>query len=252
MNEKEYKTSEYVVAFIDILGATNAIKNNESISLSMIHQIYDRAIESFDPMNTRKDFFRPEIKIFSDNIVVAVPYDDTHTLENAFLAVCIMSSVIQIDFLANGWLTRGGITEGNFFIDDTMVWGKALVNAHQLESEIACFPRVIIDLALEEKLDLNKRVFQDEDYRFIRFLKCCDDGFFCVDFLKGGPRKTISRCLQRYQNEHPIEKQLQDYKANTKICQKWLWIDSYMKQCYIESTKEGENINGSANEGQRD
>ena len=252
MSEKEYKTSEYVVAFIDILGATNAIKNSENISLSMVHQIYDGAIESFGPMNARKEFFRPEIKIFSDNIVVAVPYDDTHTLENAFLAVCIMSSVIQIDFLANGWLTRGGITAGSFFIDETMVWGKALVDAYHLESTVAYFPRVIVAPILAEKLDLSKLVIQDKNQRFSRFLKYSNDGFFFIDFLRGVHQKAVGIGLEMYKSQNILEKQLLDHKGNTKICQKWLWMDSYIKQYYEEQMNEGENINGSANERQRD
>ena len=251
MNEKEYKTSEYVVAFIDILGASNAIKINDNSSLNVVHKIYDVAMKSFEPMNSRKEFYKPKVKIFSDNIVVAVPYDDTHTLGNAFLAVCIMSSFIQIDFLANGWLTRGGITAGSFFIDETMVWGKALVDAYQLESTVAYFPRVIVAPILAEKLDLSKLVVQDKNKRFSRFLKYSNDGFFFVDFLRGVHQKAVSVGLEMYKSQNILKKQLLDHKGNTKICQKWLWIDSYMKQYYEERTNEGENINETANERQR-
>ena len=230
MNEKKYKTSEYVVAFIDILGASNAIKTNDSSSLNVVHKIYDGAIRSFEPMNSRKEFYKPKIKIFSDNIVVAVPYDDTHTLENAFLAVCIMSSLIQIDFLANGWLTRGGITEGSFFIDETMVWGKALMDAYQLESTVAYFPRVSVAPMLAEKLDLNKLVVQNKNQRFSRFLRYSNDGFFFIDFLRGAHQKMVSSGLEMYRSYGILEKQLLVHKGNTKVCQKWLWMDSYIKE----------------------
>lgn len=43
------------------------------------------------------------------------------------------------------WLLRGGISIGQLFIDDVMVWGEALLNAYYLEDKVANYPRIIID-----------------------------------------------------------------------------------------------------------
>lgn len=55
-----------------------------------------------------------------------------------------------------GWLVRGGITIGDFYIDDMFVWGAALVKAYELEEKIAVYPRVILD---------EKNQKQDKKYR---------------------------------------------------------------------------------------
>jgi len=39
-----------------------------------------------------------------------------------------------------GWLFRGGITIGEFYINDTIVWGLALLRAYELEEKIANYP----------------------------------------------------------------------------------------------------------------
>lgn len=44
-----------------------------------------------------------------------------------------------------GHFIRGGMTIGDIFIDDSMVFGPAIVQAHTLETEFAIYPRIVID-----------------------------------------------------------------------------------------------------------
>ena len=44
-----------------------------------------------------------------------------------------------------GWMLRGGVAIGQLYIDEVMVWGKALLTAYELEDKVANYPRVIID-----------------------------------------------------------------------------------------------------------
>ena len=50
---KEYKTTEHIVAFIDILGATAKIKENVDESLNAVHKTYDLAIRSLEQLLTK-------------------------------------------------------------------------------------------------------------------------------------------------------------------------------------------------------
>jgi len=47
--------------------------------------------------------------------------------------------------MTKGFFLRGGISTGSYFADDNMIFSKGLVNAYQLESKKAIYPRVIID-----------------------------------------------------------------------------------------------------------
>lgn len=41
---KEYKASEHMVAFIDILGASEKIKQNSNESLNTVHFVYEESL----------------------------------------------------------------------------------------------------------------------------------------------------------------------------------------------------------------
>lgn len=66
-----------------------------------------------------------------------------------------------------GWLLRGGISIGQLFIDDVMVWGDALLKAYYLEDKIANYPRIIIDKNVVDEImednQLNEYLRQDFD-----------------------------------------------------------------------------------------
>ena len=250
MNEKEYKTSEYVVAFIDILGATNAISKQADDSLDLIHKIYENAIETFSQLKT-DDFDMPQIKIFSDNIVIAVRYDSNHSKKDAAISVAVMSAALQANFLAHGWLTRGGISSGKFFIDDVMVWGPALVDAYKLENSVAYFPRVIIDPKLATEFYWTLAATRTNEFAsmFSAFHRD-SDGMIRVEYIVAEFDNTVRAIFDEYENGF-IEKQLSEYKGNTKILQKWLWMDNYIKERRKVLLKEGDKADAASNERQR-
>ena len=70
-NKNALKCTEHVVAFVDLLGCSNSIRNN---SIEMLNQIRDLYIEAKDmchqgPM--AENCSKLKIKIFSDNILFA-------------------------------------------------------------------------------------------------------------------------------------------------------------------------------------
>lgn len=251
MSDKEYKTSEYVVAFIDILGATNAIMKQTDASLDVIHKIYENAIKTFSKFQMA-DFKRPQVKIFSDNIVVAVPYDKDHRKNDALYAVAVMSSALQANFLAHGWLTRGGISAGDFFVDDVMVWGTALVRAYKLESTVAYFPRVVIEPTLAEECDLDLMIKYAMKMNSSGCIFYKDhDGMIRLEILQGTWINTTYAIFKEFENGI-LERQLKENRGNTKVCQKWLWIDHYIKERRKVLPLESGDTDAKRDEGQRD
>ena len=47
--------------------------------------------------------------------------------------------------LKYSFLTRGGITVENLFLNQNFIYGKALSIAYKIESNISIFPRIVID-----------------------------------------------------------------------------------------------------------
>lgn len=239
MSDKEYKTSEYVVAFIDILGATNAIMKQTDVALDVVHKIYENAIEKFLKCQA-PGFDRPQIKIFSDNILVALPCDLTHRKKDALFAVAVMGAALQADFLVHGWLIRGGISAGDFFMDDVMVWGSALVRAYKLESEVAYFPRVVIDPALAQECELDLMIqYASKINSYGCIFGKDNDGMIRLEIMPDMWPNTTLAIFKEFESGI-LEKQLEENHGNTKVCQKWLWMDHYVKErCKVFGLESG-------------
>ena len=239
MNVNE-KLNNHIVAFIDILGSTEAIKKDEEKSLQVMHDSYTEAIKLFDYLFENKQI-KPKVKIFSDNIVVAVSREG-ESGHGAFCAVVMLSAIIQVEFLKHGLLTRGGIATGSFFCDELMVWGKVLVKAYSLESTVAVYPRIIIDPELIGELGLTR-----PDCLFKKTQKWIiqdEDGLFVVDYIN-----------EFLQNKdffgvvllNIVEEKLGEFSGNIKICQKWLWLSNYISNKLLsenETDVNGGKING--------
>jgi len=222
MNNSELKIENHIIAFIDILGSSEAIKTDAESSLNMVHKAYANSLSMFQELFGGL-YIQPSVKIFSDNIVVAVPYKEDRFKRSAFLAVAMMSAIIQVEFLKKGWLTRGGISSGSFFADEVMVWGTALVKAYKLESTVAVYPRVVIDPDLIGDLHL---ALSPAEHCII-WLRQDKDRLFYIEYLNHCLKNAELFAIGLFKI---IEENLARHKGNTKVCQKWLWLSSYLKE----------------------
>ena len=218
----EYKTKEYVAAFIDVLGATKMIDADSEKSLNVVHEVYNQALRSRDKLYNVENIasLKPIVKIYSDNIVVAVPTDVGNAF-SAFLSVAILSGLIQHEFLHHKCLVRGGIAMGDFFADDLMIWGNALLDAYYIESNISIYPRIVIHPKTVEKLQLTV------DARKQKWIKQDADGFFFVDYMQETAVKAfVELLIIRVEQASEL---LEMYTEDVKVAQKILWHRSYLQ-----------------------
>lgn len=179
--------AEHVVAFVDLLGCSNSIRNN---SIEMLNQIRDLYIAAYDmchqgPM--AENCSKLKIRIFSDNILFAYETGrQSGSTEDAFGSVCILTQylgIFQTLALQRKLLLRGGLTIGDLYVDDVLVWGKGLLRAYELESNVAIYPRIIVDSCVIEEINKAKlsggnkfdicKIGQDMDLAmYIDYLKC--------------------------------------------------------------------------------
>lgn len=148
-----YKTSKYCVAYLDVLGFKNVILNDKNNKhLNILNMIFEDAIEEvyISKKIKNKDFFA---KIFSDNILLATKTKTKDRIENIKLLCLVISNIIE-EFLDYGYLMRGAIVEDDFFCNDTFVYGKALVDAVNMEKEYAIYPRIIVQENIEDVFPL--------------------------------------------------------------------------------------------------
>lgn len=169
------KPKTYAIAYLDLLGTTSKIsKDKNNVYLYTIRSIYDMAVKS-----SGKDGFsdlgfnRIETKIFSDNIVMAIPLDSGHEVADVCCLLKFVAIIQNHAAISSNWLVRGGVTIGELYIDNILIWGQGLIRAYELENHIAVFPRIIIDRNVLELLGADNLFF------------CRDiDGQFYLNFLE--------------------------------------------------------------------
>lgn len=179
----------YAVAYLDILGITNRIKSNKEAqldALNTLHNLYTSIIELTDPQKGIKKYENIQFKIFSDNIIIAKQLSQEDKANDVVtLLSCVSNFLCSAVGDGVGWLVRGGITIGDFYIDDTIVWGPALLRAYELEDKIAIYPRIILDEIVTNVLSSStiKNDFVRVDKDGCRFLNYMDIWHFSGQFV---------------------------------------------------------------------
>ena len=129
------KTDTYIVAYIDLLGITNKIKStDQQLAMNILHNLYTFSINVTKEVQIEenKDI---RFKIFSDNIIIAKKISSKTKQRKRDIRSLLMCAGHFQELAASdcvGWLMRGGISIGQLFIDDVMVWGEALLKAYYL------------------------------------------------------------------------------------------------------------------------
>lgn len=234
----KYKTEDSIVAFIDVLGSSDEIGKDVDASLNYVHEAYDSAIETCKVVFKTK-IESLKIKIFSDNIVISIQCNSENICDN-FYSVVVLCGLIQERFLQYKLLSRGGIAYGKYFVDDTMIWGTALVDAYKLEASVAIYPRIIVHPSLIAQVKhitgSPKSTFQKN---FSSWLYQDRDGLFYVDYFNNFKyMKNPLYLLTTFLDDN--EDRLAENLENVKVAQKILWHNDYLNRKMSEYEPEQE------------
>ena len=140
--QTNYKTSIHCVAYLDILGGKNKIcADKDNTFLNTLNMVFQDAVEETNFLFRKDDIFT---KIFSDNILFAIQIEENdNKAEEKLLSILNLAGNTITEALRYEFLMRGAITIGDFFHNDTLVYGKALVDAVKMEENFAIYPRII-------------------------------------------------------------------------------------------------------------
>ena len=217
--ENKIKLSPYFVAYMDILGAKKYINSAQSEDyLNKIQLLYNETIQMLKANNQNIYHLNIKFKMFSDNIIIAMPYQDfLHDSMNSIHSLYIMIFVVffQIVALKYSMLVRGSIVIDEFYIDENFVYGKALTQAYKLENEIANYPRVIInpkDIGKFNKADVQQRMLI-RDNSNLYYIDPFEYYFNEIERInKKEALKFVVETLKSMLNEN------NDEKINQKVC----------------------------------
>jgi hypothetical protein len=124
------KYEHRAVLFLDILGFKRFI----------VQEREDLVEESLSVTSARYQS-NYEISSFSDNMVVSMRFERGYEL----LELIHFASYLAWHLLHKGVLSRGGIAVGKLHHQNGIVYGPALLMAYQLESQVAIYPRIVLE-----------------------------------------------------------------------------------------------------------
>jgi hypothetical protein len=123
------------VAFLDILGYRELLEADVRDGTQTFKERMIKAFRAFEKVNHS----RYQYSAISDSIFISC---SDRSAANEFL--CVVRDV-YVSFLVEGLLIRGGVSFGQHFATQFITYSPVLTKAYSLESEIAEFPRVMVD-----------------------------------------------------------------------------------------------------------
>ncbi|MBI6854556.1 hypothetical protein YA0002_17425 [Pseudomonas cichorii] len=136
---KTIKYEKRLTLFIDFMGFKDIVEgtaaDNEALN-KLVGALEDAA--STAKIGNKSDF---HVSQFSDCLVISYKVKSA----DALFEIVNKLSLIVVRIIGRGYLLRGGLTYGELHHSDTAVLGPAMNRAYYLESEVAKYPRVILD-----------------------------------------------------------------------------------------------------------
>lgn len=220
-------SSQYVVAYIDMLGVKNYISSDTGNHL--VHAIKNiiSNMKNLPLLMSEEDHIK--IKAFSDNIIIArsVTEDIEDQRTKLHQMIALAETLQWLSLFQYDILLRGGIVIGDLYIDDDFTIGQALVQAYNLEDKLAIYPRVVIDDSLSKLIQENAHTLID------------NDGFIYIDFLSmANNERTLQDVLSRYNKI--IQSGLSSEK-DKRVIQKLKWCENY-KNTWIKNNNRREKM----------
>lgn len=250
-----------IVAFVDILGFKNLIKDSENdmSKLELIYKVLNflknrEKIEEWDLkfVEIEEDAQRKGIEnfkinekimvtAFSDSIVISIKIDDETKINE--LASTLISNLSHIGsiLMRNNILIRGAITLGKLIHEENgTIAGSALIEAYELESNYANYPRIILSDRLITKLNYPYKSKQ-ERYPYHQYLVRYDDGFV------GFNQMIFYQVIQSWTGitEEKLKEELNEIKEviikgldssfqSPRIYEKYNWLKREYNKLYID------------------
>lgn len=200
---KQFNSQNHFIAYLDILGYKEIIKKpNGTMGLALcINKYIEDAKETARKYFSEKDNGSEiKLKAFSDNIMICT--------EKNWTILFAMIAVLQCRILVeDGIFIRGVLCVGELHIDKEFVCGQGIILAHEIESEIAIFPRVVIHDSFANAAKQQDNIpTATNTFEFLANLPNCsvdNDGYKYINYLlaactMNNDEKKNSELLQQH------------------------------------------------------
>ena len=257
MNER---VETKIVAFLDILGFRNIVKNKIS-NMEFIKKL-EKSLEFSDKVLSGRGYIAKNIvfKMFSDCICASVP-----NTKDDILNFLIILQLLQLKLISDfGVFIRGGLSKGRHYESLNLVFSEGLIESYEIESRDAIYPRIVIsdELAksilgymytsievelwkgIPETIELNPKlmILQDIDGKyFLNFMEylCSYDRIHAAQQVAWEIQKSIEVWVSSNKALDPkiTSKQMWIVRYFNKFIEEWLGYKDEINEQLLFSLK---------------
>lgn len=188
----------------------------EMINFISANNMYNVLVDSTDEI---------KIQIFSDNIVLAKEYQKDTCVADC-RDIFYTCSLFQICALIHQTPLRGAVTCGDFCKNKLFVYGEALTKAYAMESNMAVYPRIIVDKEIVATSKSIPQLCACEWDKETRLLKQDFDGEWFVRYSYCSPPsgKQSFSWETLVKMRYGIIKAFESSPRNPSVRQKYCWL----------------------------
>lgn len=219
-------------AFMDVLGFSARVSSsyeNDSADdlLKSFHEILGKSITQFKEYTDESMLY---FKSFTDNVILAHPRF-SKDMESEFGFLLWAMNEYQFQMALRGFFIRGGLAMDQLFIDENSVYGAALLTAHDLESNVAVNPIVVLCDNTMALVDHHITFYSHEIAPQLRDVLKGSDGRYFLNYLTecviDGDEQDFLDVKQLHQHKEQIEVALLVNAEVPKVLSKFTWLASY-------------------------
>jgi hypothetical protein len=225
----EPRLRDSLVLFTDLLGTRGVRAGADSLDHFKLvrNAVLGAQDASFSSTSSDATF-----RWFSDNLALGYLLDGFRATTRLAQMIA-QATYLQVAFIGAGLLARGAIARGDFFADQTFVYGPALERAVVLEETRARYPRCILDEA-SIAIANYALIAEDSDGQgssWRKHLALDSDGIVFVNYLAiadedpAGYGLDIDRLLQSH--KELIERGIRRYDGVVGVEEKFRWLAGY-------------------------
>jgi hypothetical protein len=235
--------NEHLIVYFDLLGTRDAIKSPGEAKMVALIELLKRFAslrgESNLRMETVEEFhlshIRPTVSTFSDHIVMSYPVEDLFRANErdglgwGLHFVCAEVAVLAAAAINDGLLLRGGATVGPLYHEGGVVLGPAMVEAYELESRHAMYPRIVVSRKLYTRIKFEPRIL---------VLLTDQDGIthlnYFTEMVLRSNQVEESRALWLDKAGKIIEENITRFEREERWndLAKWVWFKRQLKQAH--------------------
>jgi hypothetical protein len=244
--------AKHVVAFVDILGFSELVQRMDQ-DPSIIDSVYGilSQVDKEDVSAFFGDWVREglaNLTVASDSIFFSIALDawsrSSPHKDVGWACLATLESVfwLQRYLLKRGILTRGGVALGSLLHHNNVIFGPALVRAYRLESQLALFPRVIVDPPVLENIAIRESAHVQFPFRLASLTRRDMDGLTHIDYLHFDAMSIENepRMVSLFgELRHAIVAALTAARSDTKVFQKVAWLANYFNESLGRMVTEG-------------